>query len=172
MNNAVYGKTMENVRNRVKVRLVTNEKNMIKISSRPTFESCKIFGENLVAVRSCKEVFHLNKPIFVGMTILDTSKCLMCNFHYNHIKAKYGSKARLLFTDTDSLCCEVETKDVYEDFWSDKHLFDFSGYDKGSNYWDDTNKKVVGKFKKNEKKRNGWSANSRVCGVARQDEKL
>ena len=92
-------------------------------------------------------MLHLNKPIYVGMTILDTSKCLMYNFHYNHIKAKYGSKARLLFTDTDSLCYEVETKDVYEDFWSDKHLFDFSGYDKGSKYWDDTNKKVVGKFK-------------------------
>ena len=147
MNNAVFGKTMENVRNRQKVRLVTNEKNMIKILSRPTFESCKIFSENLVAVKSCKEVLYLNKPIYVGMTILDTSKCLMYDFHYNHIKAKYGSKARLLFTDTDSLCYEVETKDVYEDFWSDKHLFDFSGYDKGSKYWDDTNKKVVGKFK-------------------------
>ena len=147
MNNAVFGKTMENVRNRVKIRLVTSEKKMIKISSMPTFESSKIFGENLVAVRSSKERLLLNKPIYVGMSILDTSKCLMYDFHYNHIKAKYGSKARLLFTDTDSLCYEVETKDVYEDFWSNKHLFDFSGYDKGSKYWDDTNKKVVGKFK-------------------------
>ena len=147
MNNAVIGKTMENVRNRVSIRLVTSEKKMIKISSRPTFESSKIFGENLVVVRSSKERLLLNKPIYVGMSILDTSKCLMYDFHYNHIEAKYGSKARLLFTDTDSLCYEIETKDVYEDFWSNKHLFDFSGYDKGSKYWDDTNKKVVGKFK-------------------------
>ena len=100
MNNAVFGKTMENVRKRVDIRLVTSEKKMIKISSKPTFESSKIFGENLVAVRRSKEVLFMNKPIYVGMSILDISKCLMYDFHYNHIKAKYGSKARLLFTDT------------------------------------------------------------------------
>ena len=147
MNNAVFGKTMENIRKRVDIRLVTSEKQMIKISSKPTFVSSKIFDENIVAVRRVKESLLMNKPIYVGMSILDISKSLMYEFHYNHIKAKYGSKARLLFTDTDSLCYEIETKDVYEDFWSNKHLFDFSGYDKGSKYWDDTNKKVIGKFK-------------------------
>ena len=99
-----------------------------------------------MAVRRVKERLLMNKPIYVGMSILDLSKCLMYDFHYNYIKARYGPKARLLFTDTDSLCYEVETKDVYEDFWSDKHLFDFCGYDKDHKYWDDTNKKVIGKF--------------------------
>ena len=112
MNNAVFGKTMENVRKRVDIRLVTSEKKMIKISSKPTFVSSKIFDENLVAVRRVKGRLLMNKPIYVGMSILDISKCLMYEFHYNHIKAKYGSKARLLFTDTDSLCYEIETKDV------------------------------------------------------------
>ena len=147
MNNSVFGKTMENIRKRVDVRLVTSEKQMIKISSKPTFASSKIFNENLVAVRRVKERLLMNKPIYVGMSILDLSKCLMYDFHYDYVKARYGPKARLLFTDTDSLCYEVETKDVYEDFWSDKHLFDFSGYDKDHKYWDDTNKKVIGKFK-------------------------
>ena len=147
MNNAVFGKTMENVRKRVDIRLVTSEKKMIKISSKPTFVSSKIFDENLVAVRRVKGTLFMNKPIYVGMSILDISKCLMYEFHYDHIKAKYGSKARLLFIDTDSLCYEIETKDVYEDFWSNKHLFDFSGYKKDHKYWDDTNKKVIGKFK-------------------------
>ena len=149
MNNSVFGKTMENIRKRVDVegRLVTSEQQMVKISSKPTFVSSKIFNENLVAVRRVKERLLMNKPIYVGMSIFDLSKCLMYGFHYNYIKERYGQKARLLFTDTDSLCYEVETKDVYEDFWSDKHLFDFSGYDKSSKYWDDNNKKVIGKFK-------------------------
>ena len=147
MNNVVFGKAMENIRKRVDIRLVTSEKQMIKISSKPTFVSSKIFDENLVAVRRVKERLLMNKPIYVGMSILDLSKCLMYDFYYNYIKARYGPKARLLFTDTDSLCYEVETKDVYEDFWSDKHLFDFSGHKKDHKYWYDTNKKVIGKFK-------------------------
>ena len=107
---------MENIRKRVDVKLVTSEEQMIKISSKPTFVSSKIFNENLVAVRRVKERLLMNKPIYVGMSILDLSKCLMHNFHYNYIKGRYGPKARLLFTDTDSVCYEVETKDVYEEF--------------------------------------------------------
>ena len=147
MNNSVFGKTMENIRKRVDVRLVTNEKKLLKMVAKPTYVSSKIFNENLVAVHKIKESLTLNRPAYVGMCILDLSKTLMYDFHYNYIKQKYGSKAKLLFTDTDSLTYEIEAKDVYSDFWKDKHMFDNSDYPESSPYFDKTNKKVIGKFK-------------------------
>ena len=101
MNNSVFGKTMENLRKRVDVRLVTNEKKLDKLTSRPTFVSSKIFKENLVAVHKVKETLTLNRPAYVGMCILDLNKMLMYDFHYNYIKKKYDNRARLLFTDPD-----------------------------------------------------------------------
>ena len=147
MNNSVFGKTMENIRKRVDVRLVTNEKKLLKMVAKPTYVSSKIFNENLVAVHKIKETLTLNRPAYVGMCILDLSKTLMYDFHYNYIKQKYGSKAKLLFTDTDSLTYEIEAKDVYSDFWNDKDKFDNSDYPGSSLYFDNTNKKVIGKFK-------------------------
>ena len=147
MNNSVFGKTMENLRKRVDVRLVTDEKKLTKLASKPTYVSSKIFNDNLVAVRKIKETLTLNRPAYVGMCILDLSKTLMYDFHYNYIKKKYGDKARLLFTDTDSLTYEIEAEDVYKDFWNDKDKFDNSDYPESSLYFDKTNKKVIGKFK-------------------------
>ena len=147
MNNSVFGKTMENIRKRVDVRLVTDKKKFLKLTSKPTYVSSKIFNENLVAVHKIKETLTLNRPAYVGMCILDLSKTLMYDFHYNYIKKKYVEKAKLLFTDTDSLTYEIEAKDVYKDFWKDKDRFDNSDYSKDSKYHDDTNKKVIGKFK-------------------------
>ena len=83
----------------------------------------------------------------MGMCILDLSKTLMYDFHYNYIKDKYQEKARLLFTDTDSLTYEIEAEDVYNDFQHDKDRFDNSDYSKESPYFDSTNKKLIGKFK-------------------------
>ena len=103
MNNSVFGKTMENIRKRVDVRLVTYEKKLLKMTAKPTYVSSKIFNENLVAVHKIKETLTLNRPAYVGMCILDLSKTLMYDFRYNYIKQKYGDKAKLLFTDTDSL---------------------------------------------------------------------
>ena len=147
MNNSVFGKTMENIRKRVDVRLVTDEKKLLKIAAKPTYVSSKIFNENLVAVHKIKETLTLNRPAYVGMCILDLSKTLMYDFHYNYIKQKYDSKAKLLFTDTDSLTYEIETNDVYQDFWNNKDKFDNSDYSQDSQYFDRTNKKVIGKFK-------------------------
>ena len=147
MNNSVFGKTMENIRKRVDVRLVTDEKKLLKYTSKPTYVSSKIFNENLVAVHKIKETLTLNRPAYVGMCILDLSKTLMYDFHYNYIKNKYGEKAKLLFTDTDSLTYEIEAEDVYQDFWDDKNKFDNSDYPESSPYFDKTNKKVIGKFK-------------------------
>ena len=147
MNNSVFGKTMENIRKRVDVRLVTDEKRLLKYCSKPTYVSSKIFNENLVAVHKIKETLTLNRPAYLGMCILDLSKTLMYDFHYNYIKKKYGNKAKLLFTDTDSLTYEIEAEDVYQDFWNDKNKFDNSDYSESSPYFDKTNKKVIGKFK-------------------------
>ena len=147
MNNSVFGKTMENVRKRVDVRLITDEKKLLKMASKPTYVSSKIFNENLVAVHKIKETLTLNRPAYVGMCILDLSKTLMYDFHYNYIKEKYNNKAKLLFTDTDSLTYEIEAEDVYRDFWNDKDRFDNSDYPENSPYFDKTNKKVIGKFK-------------------------
>ena len=147
MNNSVFGKTMENIRKRVDVRLVTNEKKLLKLTSKPTYVSSKIFNENLVAVHKIKETLTLNRPAYVGMCILDLSKTLMYDFHYNYIKRNYGYKAKLLFTDTDSLTYEIEAKDVYKDFFKDKDKFDNSDYPEYSPFFYKTNKKVIGKFK-------------------------
>ena len=147
MNNSVFGKTMENIRKRVDVRLVTDEKKLLKLTSKPTYVSSKIFNENLVAVHKIKETLTLNRPAYVGMCILDLSKTLMYDFHYKYIKEMYGNKAKLLFTDTDSLTYEIEAKDVYKDFFKDKDKFDNSDYPEYSPFYYKTNKKVIGKFK-------------------------
>ena len=147
MNNSVFGKTMENLRKRQDIKLVTDEENLLRWASKPSFISCKIFNEDLVAVHKTKATLTLNRPAYVGMCILDLSKTLMYDFHYNYIKSKYGDKARLLFTDTDSLTYEIEADDVYQDFWKDKHLFDNSDYPKNSPFYNNANKKVIGKFK-------------------------
>ena len=114
MNNSIFGKTMETLRNRVDVRLVTNEKKLDELTSKPTFVSSKIFNENLMAVHRVKETLTLNRPAYAGMCILDLSKTLMYDFHYNYIKKKYNTRARLLFTDTDSLTYKIEAEDVYK----------------------------------------------------------
>ena len=147
MNNSVFGKTMENLRKRVDVRLVTAEKTLLKLTSKPTYVSSKIFNKNLVAVHKIKEALTLGRPAYVGMCILDLSKTMMYDFHYNYNKNKYGDSAKLLFTDTDSLTYEIEAEDICQDFWNDKDKFDNSDYPENSPYYDKTNNKVIGKLK-------------------------
>ena len=147
MNNSVFGKTMENIRKRVDVRLVTSKEKLLKLASKPTYVSSKIFNENLVAVHKIKETLTMNRPAYVGACILDLSKTLIYDFHYNYIKHKYGDKAKLLFTDTDSLTYEIETNDAYNDFFKDEKKFDNSDYPENSPYYNKINKKVIGKFK-------------------------
>ncbi|XP_033761654.1 uncharacterized protein LOC117343421 [Pecten maximus] len=128
MNNSVFGKTMENLRKREDVKLVNSQKKALKLTCKPSFNAFKIFYEELVAVHMLKQKLYLNKPIYVGFSILDISKTLMYDFHYNYIKLKYGSKATLLFTDTDSLAYVLRTDDLYEDMLQDLHRFDTSEY--------------------------------------------
>ena len=113
MNNSVFGKTIENIRKRQNVVLVDNRKKALKLSSKPNFDRSTIFDENLVAIHMKKTEVYFNKPIYVGQAILDLPKTLMFDFHYNYIKNKYGQKAELLMTDTDSLMYIIQTDDVY-----------------------------------------------------------
>ena len=124
MINSVYGKTMENLRKRINVRRVTNKKDFLKYTSRPTHITHKIFHKKYATIHEIKPVLTLNKPIYVGFTVLDLSKWLMYDFHYNFIKKHFD--AELLFTDTDSLTYEIKSEDVYEEFFKHKHLFDLS----------------------------------------------
>ena len=100
MINSVYGKTMENLQKRINVRLVNNEKDFLKYTSRPTYIT-KSFGKDYAAIHEIKPILMLNKPIYVGFTVLDLSKWKIYDFHYNFILKKFN--AELLFTDTDSL---------------------------------------------------------------------
>ena len=147
MNNSVFGKTMENLRKRVNVKLVNTEKQLEKLSASPLFDYFRIFNEDLIAVNMKKPSLYLNRPIYVGFCILDLSKVLMYDFHYNYIKAKYGNRATLLFTDTDSLCYNIRTDDVYRDMYGDLDLFDTSEYDHNHFLFSTRNKKVLGKMK-------------------------
>ena len=147
MNNSVFGKTMENLRKRVNVKLVNTEQQFKKLSASPLFDYFRIFGEDLVAVNMKKPSLYLNRPIYVGFTILDFSKIVMYDFHYNYIKRKYGDRATLLFTDTDSLCYEIKTDDIYQDMYQNLDLFDTSEYPTDHFLHSMRNKKVLGKMK-------------------------
>ena len=128
---------MEHVKNRIDVKLVKNEKDYLKRTSKPSYMSLKIFDNNLVAIRKSKRALKLNKPANIGMCILELSKALMSEFHYDCIKNKYDNKSKLLFTDTDSLMYEIKTEDVYENFSSNKEMLDFSNYWTKSKYHND-----------------------------------
>ena len=145
MINSVYGKAMENLRKRINVRLVNNKKYFLKYTSRPTYVTHKMFGKDYAAIHEIKPVLILNKPIYVGCTVLYLSKWNMYNFHYNFVKKNFD--AALLFTDTDSLSYEIKSKNVFKEFYKWKDLFDFSDYSKDSKFFNETNKKVIGKMK-------------------------
>ena len=136
---------MENLRKRIYVRFVNNEKNFLKYTSKPTYVTHKLFDKDFAAIHEIKPVLMLNKPIYVGFTVSDLSKWMMYDFHYNFIKKNFN--AELLFTVTDSLTYEIKSEIVYEECFKWKDLFDFSNYSKDSKFFDDTNKKVVSKMK-------------------------
>ena len=150
MNNSVFGKTIENIRNRVNIKLVNTGEQFKKLAAKPNYESRKILKDNLVSVHMKKTSLTMNKPVYLGMCILDLSKIIMFDFHYKYIKPKYGNKAKLLFTDTDSFLYEIQTEDFYKDISGDvKDRFDTSDYSENhpSGIPAGLNKKVLGKFK-------------------------
>ena len=150
MNNSVYGKTMENLRKRRDIKLVISKQRGQKLAAQPKFKHCTIFDENLVGIKMGKTKIEYNKPIYLGTCILDLSKTLIFQFHYDYIKSKYGEKAQLLYTDTDSLIYYIETDDFFKDISADVNdWFDTSNYPKEhpSGIPTGKNKKVPGMFK-------------------------
>lgn len=147
MVNSTFGKAMENLRKRVNVELVNTKKRLRKLTAKPGFQSFKIFNDDLAAVHSSYVKLYLNRPTYVGFCILDISKTLMYDFHYNVIKTEYGNNAKLVLTDTDSLLYHVKCEDIYKDLLINAHLYDTSNYPIDHPLHSNVNKKVLGKFK-------------------------
>ena len=149
MNNSVFGKSIENIRKRQNVILIDNKKMLINYHQNQTLNVVQYLMKVLITCHMKKTEVYFNKPIYVGQAILDLSKTLMFDFHYNYIREKYDDEAELLFTDTDSLMYLIETDDVYHDFAADvKKKFDTSDYPENhpSGIETGVNKKVIGKF--------------------------
>ena len=154
MNNSVFRKTMEDVRRRVDIKLITEQSKFIKHVSKVTYKRSVVFVNDddkedyFVGLEAKKTLVKLDKPIYTGFTVLELSKLHMYDYYYNHVMKKYGpSKAKLLFTDTDSLTYLITTGDIYQDMKQDEHLYDFSEYPKDHLLFSESNKKVIGKFK-------------------------
>jgi len=169
LNNAVFGKTMENVRNRSNLELVSDRKTLLKLVSKPQYKNSVIYkddddeGRFIVGVSLVTTSVKLDKPIYAGVSILDLSKLHMYRFHYDRIRPLWGDRAKLLFTDTDSLCYWVKTTDAYCDLFPILDEMDMSEtkFDNPKSFFNAfideerqlvlknaaANKKVLGKFK-------------------------
>ena len=149
MNNSVFGKTMENLHNRVDIKIVrSNERDKIrKLVASPLYSRHVIFTNDLVGINMRKSRLLLNKPVYTGMTILDNSRILMNDFFYNHLKKQYGESCELLYTDTDSLLLEIKTEDVYKDIKANENHYNTSDYPKEHPLHSNAKKKVLGKMK-------------------------
>ena len=129
MNNAVFGKTMENVRKHRVIKLVKTDKKRNKLVSEPNYHTMKLIDDNLAIIEMTKVKVKINKPIYLGLSILDISKITMYEFWYDYVKSKYEDKARLCYMDTDSFVVNIKTKDFYKDIAENvKERFDTSNY--------------------------------------------
>ena len=145
--NATFGKTVEQVRHRANVRLICDPNKLAKAVSRPTFRRAEITNEDLTLVRGARQRVTLNKPISVGFSILEISKLIMYEFYYDYLKPTYLDRCKLLFTDTDSFCCHIQTEDLYNDMGENIELFDTSNFEQTHPLYSKTNHRIVGKFK-------------------------
>ena len=119
MNNSVFCKTMENVRDYRDIKLGRTNKRRNKLVSEPNYHSTKYFPENLIAMEMSKINTKMNKPIYLSQSILDISKALMYEFWFDYLKPKHNNKIKLCYTDIDSFVIEVKTKDLYSDISAD-----------------------------------------------------
>ena len=130
MNNAVFGKTMENVRKHRDIRFVTTDKRRNQLVSEPNYQTRKRFSEDLLAIEMKKIQVKMNKPVYLGMSVLDNSKTLMYEFWYDYIKPKYGDRAKICYIDTESFVIYIKTEDFYKDIVNDvEKQFDTSNYE-------------------------------------------
>ena len=130
MNKSVFRKTMENIRNHRDIKLVTSDKRRKRLVSEPNYNSHKNFSEHLMPTEMKKTTVKITKPIYLGMSILDTSKTLMYEFWHDYIKPKYGDRAKLCYTDTDNFVVHIVTEDFFKSIAPDVDIwFDTSNYD-------------------------------------------
>ena len=133
MNNAVFGKTMENVRKHRDIKLVATDKKINQLVSELNYHTTKWFSENLLAIEMRKTKVKMNKPVNLDLSILDISKALTYEFWYDHMKPKYGDNVKLCYTDTDSFIMHIKTEDFYEDIANDvEKRFGTSNYEYNS----------------------------------------
>ena len=148
MNNAVFGKTMQNVRKYRNIKLVKTDKKRNKLVSEPNFHTMKLIDDNLAIIQMRRVKVKMNKPIYLGLSILDISEITMYEFWYGYVKNKYDSRANLCYMDTDSFVIDIKTKDFYKDIAIDvKERFDTSNYIHDRPLPKGVNKKVLGLMK-------------------------
>ena len=146
LNNSFFEKTMENIRNRLKVDIPTTQLQAKRLQSKPMFETAHIIDENMAIYESKYKSVKFDKPIYLGACILDLSKLLMYQFYYNIVEKTWNNN-EILYMDTDSLILNIYSEDVYKDMKNIEDQFDFSGYLKDHFLFSEKNKKVIGKMK-------------------------
>ena len=148
MNNSVFGKTMENIRKHRDIKLVTTDKKISKSVSEPNYHTINLISEDLLIIEVKKTKVKMNKPIYLGLSILEISKTLMYEFWYDYMKPKYNDNVKLFYMDTDSFIMNIKTNDFYEDIASDfENRFDTSNYEVNRPLPTGKNKKVIGLMK-------------------------
>ena len=148
MNNAVFGKTMENIRKHREIKLVTTDKKRSKLVSEPNYHTINLISEDSSIIEMKKSKVKMNKPIYLGLSILEISKILMYEFWYDYMKPKYGNDVKLCYMDTDSFIMNIKTNDFYEDIANDvENRFDTSNYEVNRPLPMGKNKKVIGLMK-------------------------
>ena len=148
MNNSVFGKTMENIRKHRDIMLVTTDKKRSKLVSEPNYHTFNLISEDLSVIEMKKIKVKMNKPIYLGLSILEMSKILMYEFWYDYMKLKYVNKVKLRYMDTDSFIMNIKTNDFSEDIASDvENKFDTSNYEVNRPLPTGKNKKVIGLMK-------------------------
>ena len=148
MNNSVFGKTMENIRKHRDIKLVTINKKRNKVVSEPNYHTINYISEDLSIIEMNKTKVKMNKPIYLGLSILEISKILMYEFWYDYMKPKYGNNVKLCYMDTDSFIMNIKTEDFYKDIANDvEKRFDTSNNEVNKPLPTGKNKKVIGLMK-------------------------
>ena len=148
MNNSVFGRTMENIRKHRNIKLVTTEEKYLYMVMKPNFKSGVLFGENLMGCEMGKIKVVMNKPVYLSQAILNLSKILMYEFHYDYMIPKYGDRFKLCYMDNDSLVYHIRTEDFYADIMDDVQTrFNTSGYIPDRPFPVGLNIKVIGLMK-------------------------
>ena len=145
--NSTYGKCIENVRNRINLRLIVDKMKLTRAAAKASFKRAEIINEDLVLVETARVRVKLCKPIAVGVTILELSKLIMFDFYYNCIQPKFGQRMELCLTDTDSFICHIQSDDLHAEMADMRDRFDTSNFSLTHPLYSTANKRALGKFK-------------------------